>query len=119
MAICHECGEEFFGYKCWCCGWITQYICWNCKTKFIAEDEILCGQCKWFICPSCGECGCNPERPESMKEREDRIMWEEKARIEKENKLKKEDEENEKLFLKEMRELDEWAIKKLKGESNG
>jgi len=75
MAICYKCGERFYGHTCPSCGWMATYNCWQCKTEIVTEHNKLCGQCKWFICHRCNECGCNENRPLSNEEREDQVLY--------------------------------------------
>ena len=68
MAICYECGEKFYGNYCNNCEWYAEYNCWNCESIVTPKNNIHHKKCGWYICDSCGECGCNSERPESNEE---------------------------------------------------
>lgn len=70
MAICYECGKQFYGYNCPRCGWEATYECWCCGTTIIPRDSVKCHSCGWFRCDFCEECGCNKDdRPLSNEEK--------------------------------------------------
>lgn len=67
MAICYECGEQFYGIECPHCGNEINYSCWACYMAITRKNE-KCEDCAWYICINCGACGCNEERPPSKEE---------------------------------------------------
>jgi hypothetical protein len=70
MAVCPECGKKHYNpEQCPNCGSPVYYKCWNCHSEFRAAEQELCHKCHWFICPYCGECGCNSDRPKTMEEK--------------------------------------------------
>jgi len=78
MAICYNCGDYFYGDECSSCGWTASYKCWCCKTRITPKyDEVIkCSICGWFTCPSCEQCGCNEDRPQSNEEKIEGELYE-------------------------------------------
>lgn len=76
MAICYNCGQQFYGNECDFCGWVANYKCWNCGIGMtpIEGDNHKCSFCGWFVCNGCGQCGCNESRPMSNEEKR-REKW--------------------------------------------
>ena len=69
MAICYNCGIKFYGKTCGRCGWLAKYTCWFCKRDISPILDKMCKECKWFICSSCDNCGCQDARPLSNEEK--------------------------------------------------
>ncbi len=69
MAVCYQCNNVFYGFRCFNCGWKVQYKCWNCGYHINPELSNMCNTCKWFFCESCAECGCSSQRPKSKMEK--------------------------------------------------
>ena len=78
MAICYQCKEQFYGYKCNNCDWIASYKCFRCKTPIspITGDVYKCNLCGWYSCPACDACGCG-----SVEDGERSMSNEEKQRV--------------------------------------
>jgi hypothetical protein len=69
MAVCYGCGYKFRDEtECPNCGRSVIYECWDCKATIDPEIEVKCRRCGWYICPECGKCGCDQERPPSKEE---------------------------------------------------
>lgn len=68
MAICYECGRQFYGNYCPHCGWEASYSCWSCGEEIDPQRHRHCPRCGWFTCPFCKACGCDSDRPPSLQE---------------------------------------------------
>ncbi len=69
MAVCYSCGYRHYdSEKCPNCGFLVEYSCWNCQAEIIPALETKCRKCGWYICPDCGACGCDENRPPSLEE---------------------------------------------------
>ena len=59
MGKCFNCGKEINlkegELNCPSCG-LPPYNCWNCGF-YISGETKECAVCKYFVCPSCDECG--------------------------------------------------------------
>ncbi len=70
MAVCPHCDYRHYNkYQCPLCKEPVIYDCWSCGETIEPRREKHCKKCGWFVCPTCGECGCNEDRPPSNEER--------------------------------------------------
>lgn len=72
MAVCLHCDYIYRGgTECPNCGMPAVYRCFNteCGAEIDASAEILCRRCHWYICPECGACGCDEDRPMTRSEK--------------------------------------------------